>query len=206
VTRLPRQQTRLRACGAAWRGVALATVTAVLTILTVSSAAESDAVPAEIQAELLSKLVTYDRNFAARVGDTVRVLIVIKRDRPRSQLSAAEMRSALAHVDRIGGLPHQETVVPYEGAEGLAARCRSDRVAAVYLTPGFDDDIERIRAALSNVSVLSVGAVPGYVPEGVVLGFELESGKPKILINLEQARLQSVNFPADLLRLMKVYR
>jgi YfiR/HmsC-like len=189
-----------------WRVVAIAALATPLTVLAVSRAAESDEVPAEIQAELLAKLAAYDRNFGARAGDAVRVLIVAKLDRTKSQLSAAEMKSALANIDRIGGLPHQEIVVSYEGADALAHRCRSERIAAIYLTPGFEDDIEQIRASLSTVSVLSLGAVADYVPRGVVLGFELESGKPKILLNLGQARLQNVNFPADLLRLMKVYR
>jgi hypothetical protein len=76
----------------------------------------------------------------------------------------------------------------------------------VYLTPGFDDDVPRIGASLRGVDVLSLGAVPDYVSQGVVLGFDLESGKPKILINLDQAKQQNVSFPADVLRLMKVYR
>jgi hypothetical protein len=54
--------------------------------------------------------------------------------------------------------------------------------------------------------VLSLAATPDYVPQGVVLGFELEAGAPKILFNLDQARQQHVDFPSDVLRLMKVYR
>jgi hypothetical protein len=59
---------------------------------------------------------------------------------------------------------------------------------------------------LTPVSVLSVGDVPEYVPDGVVLGFDLEAGKPKLLVNLDQARRQNVEFTSDVLRLMKVYR
>jgi hypothetical protein len=168
--------------------------------------AQSAGVPAGIQAELLSKLEGYDRNFAARAGDTAKTLILVKAGNTRSELSAAEMRSALSRVDRIGGLPHQELVVPFESADALAERCRSDRIAVVYLTPGFDTDIEALRASLSTANVLTLAAVTDYVAQGAVLGFELESGKPKIVINLEQARRQGVNFPPDLVRLMRVYR
>jgi YfiR/HmsC-like len=161
-------------------------------------------VPSAIQAELLSKLVVYDRNFSSRAGDTARVFLVVKRDSAKSQRSAAEMKSALGRLDRIGGLPHQETVVPYEGAEALAARCRAERVAIVYVTPGFEDDLPQLRTSLASVSVLSVAAVSTDVGQGIVLGFELESGKSKLLINLAQARLQRVNFDPSVLRLMKV--
>ena len=168
--------------------------------------AQANLVPADIQAELLAKLETYDRNFAARAGATARVLIVVKPGSKKSELSAEDMKAALSRLERIGGLPHQETLVSYAGAEALAARCRAERAAVVYVTPGLDDEVDAIRAALSAADVLTLSAVAEYVPRGLVLGFELESGKPKIVINLEQARLQHVNFPSDLLRLMKVYR
>jgi hypothetical protein len=163
-------------------------------------------VPAEIQAELLAKLEGYDRTFLARAGSLARVLIVVKPGSAKSELSAAEMKSALSRLDRIGGLAHQETVVPYSGAQEFARRCRDEQIAAAYFTPGFDDEIPSLQAALSDSNVLTLGAVAEYVPRGIVLGFELESGKPKILINLDQARRQGVDFPAEVLRLMKVYR
>jgi hypothetical protein len=168
--------------------------------------AQASAVPADIQAELIAKLETYDRTFATRAGPVAHVLIVVRPGNSKSELSAADTRAALARVERLGGLAHQESLVPFSDAEALAERCRSEHAAVVYFTPGFEDDLEAIRAALSSVSVLTVGSTADYVPHGVVLGFELESGKPKIVINLEQAKLQGVSFPADLLRLMKVFR
>jgi hypothetical protein len=171
-----------------------------------SGMAQVSSVPAEIQAELLSKLEGYDRGFAARAGDTARILLVVTPGSTKSQLSAEEMRSALGRIDHIGGLPHQETIVPYAGAQALAQRCRAEKIAVVYFTPGFDDQVDALRVALADDNVLSLGAVTDYVPKGIVLGFELESGKPKILINLDQAKRQGVNFSSDVLRLMTVYR
>lgn len=171
-----------------------------------ASHAEETAVPAELQAELISKLSAYDRNFAARAGDTAKVLLVVKPGDARSKLSAAAMLLALSRLDRVGGLPHEERIVQYETSDGLARLCRAVHAAVVYITPGFDDAVEDIRASLRGVDVLSVGAVEDYVPKGIVLGFELVSGKPRISFNLEQAKLQNVNFKADALSLMKVYR
>jgi hypothetical protein len=44
-----------------------------------------------------------------------------------------------------------------------------------------------------------------YVPAGIVLGFDLVSGRPKLVVNLSQARRQHVDFRAEVLKLMKVY-
>jgi hypothetical protein len=178
----------------------------VVVVLVSRTGAAQALVPAELQAELLSKLMGYDRSFAQRAGDKARILILTKGDNVKSAISAAEMKSAMGQIDRVGGLPHEETVASYDSADALASRIKAERIAAVYLTPGFADDLPQLRAALNGVDVLTAGAIADYVPDGVVLGFDLESGKPKILINLDQAKRQNVNFPADVLRLMKVYR
>lgn len=168
--------------------------------------AESASVPADLQAELLGKLAAYDRNFASRAGSVALVLIVVRPGNARSTLNGAVMKSELAKIERIGGLAHREVVTPFESAAALAARIRSERAALVYVTPGLEEQAPELRKALTGVDVLSVSAVPSAVPEGIVLGFELASGKPKILHNLTQAKLQNVNFKADVLKLMKVYR
>lgn len=173
---------------------------------TQSVTADTALVPADMQAELLSKLAGYDRNFEARAGSQAVILLVVKPKNPQSNTSAAIMRSALGRLNLVGGLPHREQIVLYEGAEALAKLCRSQRAAVVYLTPGFDDQLEPLGGVLSDVDILSLAAVPDYVPRGIVLGFELVSGKPKIVLNLPQAKKQNVSFKADVLKLMKVYR
>ena len=52
--------------------------------------------------------------------------------------------------------------------------------------------------------MLSVAADPGEVPKGIVLGFDLVSGKPKIVVHLGQAKKQEVSFKAEFLKLAKV--
>jgi len=187
------------------RTIPLLVAVAVLLVARVLSAGGA-LVPAAIQADLLSKLSAYDKGFPARAGGvTARVLILTRPGDPESEVSAAEMKAAFARLDKLGGLRHEESVAAYEGAESLARRCRSENLAIVYFTPGLSEFAD-VQAALSGLSVLTVTAVPEHVPKGVVLGFDLESGKPKIVLNLPQARKQMVDFPAKLLQLMRVHR
>jgi hypothetical protein len=172
-----------------------------------SGTGQAAGVPAELQATLIAKLVSYDRNYSERAGDVALIVILVKSGNAKSELSAKTIKSAFGQVDRIGGRPHQEQAVNYESAAALAKLCRSKRVAMVYVTAGLQqEEVAAIKAALAGVDVLTVAAVPEYVPRGVVLGFELVSGKSKITINLAQARQQRVDFKADALKLMKVYR
>jgi hypothetical protein len=169
-----------------------------------SALADAPAVPGELQAALVSKVSRYDRNFRARAGGLVRVAIVLKRGSARSEASAMVMKEAFGSLDDFGGLPHQVSVLPYDSAEMLVKHVRDQRLSVIYVTPTFDSEVGRIRAAMAGLDVLTVGATEEYVREGVVLGFELASGKPKMLLNLAQAKRQNVDFKVDVLKLMKV--
>jgi len=173
--------------------------------VTIAGSAEDVAVPVSLQAELVAKVAAYDKNFAARAGDRARVLIVVKPGNADSSRFGTHMESALRGVGTIGGLPHEESIVTYAGPAKLAATCKSTRASIVYLAPGFGDEVPAIRGALDGVNVLSVAAVADEVPKGIVLGFDLVSGKPKILVQLTQAKKQDVAFKAELLKLARVY-
>jgi hypothetical protein len=184
--------------------VVIAVVVSVLSFVR-GAFAEEPPVPLRLQVELLVKVAAYDRNLPNRAGDRVKVLVVEKAGNADSNRAVAQIQTALGEIATIAGQPHQEVVLRYAGAAALVAAVRRERAAIVYLTPGLADDVEPIRAALDGVDVLSVAAIPGYVPRGMVLGFDLVSGKPKLLVQLAQAKRQNVAFTADVLKLMKVY-
>lgn len=169
------------------------------------ASAQGMSVPAAAQAALLAKLVGFDRNFAARAGGKAVILIATMPNSAESNSAALEMKAALSRTPKVGDLPHEEHIVSFTSAAALAELVRSKRAAIVYFGPGFERQIHAIRDAFSSLNVLSVGAVPSYVPEGIVLGFDLVSGRQKLLIHIVQARRQSVAFPASVLNLMKVY-
>ncbi len=166
--------------------------------------AESVPVPVVLQAELLAKVLEYDRNFPSRAGDRTRVLLVTQPTNADSTTVVQQMAAALGRLSQMGGLPHDEIVIGYPGAQALAKTCRDRQISVVYFGPGFRDDIGTLRAALSGVDVMSVASVPDYVQGGIVLGFDVVSGRPKLLFNLTQARLQNVDLRAAVLKLMTV--
>lgn len=117
-----------------------------------SSVASGTGVPAGLQAELLSKLASYDRSYGARAGSRAQVLIVTKAGEPRSTLHAAVMKSELGKIEHIGGLPHRETSVHFEGGAALAKRCRAESIDIVYFAPGLEKEVPEICAATAFAS------------------------------------------------------
>lgn len=167
--------------------------------------ADDQLVPIQLEAQLFAKVLTYDKNFPDRAGGMARVLLVVKKDNADSVRVAAQMESALKPMAQIGGLPHEEIVVTFSGAGALAELVKTNGADAVFFGPGFDDDIDAISKALDGHDVLTAGSVPEYVPHGIVLGFDIVSGSPKLLVHLTQAKRQHVALRADLLRLARIF-
>lgn len=167
--------------------------------------ADQQGLPVTLEAELLAKVLVYDRTFPKRAGKLARVLIVAKEGNANSIRAASQMRTALGSIVRIGGLPHEEIGLEFTTAKALAEICTSKQIAVAYFGPGFDDDLEMIRTELDGREVLTVGSVPQYVPQGIVLGFDVVAGYPKLLFNLTQARRQHISMTADLLKIARVF-
>ena len=166
--------------------------------------AEEVAVPVPRQAELLVRVAAYDRNLPARAAGTVRVLILTNPDDADSRAVAAQMEAALRHFDKIAGLPYEIATAPFPGGAQVAARCKAEHLSIVYVTQGLDAKLAELVGALGGVDVLSVAALARYVNAGVVLGFDLVSSKPTLVINLPQSKKQNVSIGAEVLHLMKV--
>jgi YfiR/HmsC-like len=186
------------------RAVALGLLAALLT-LSRPSDADQIVVPLELQAELLAKVAAYDRNMPDRAGDRLQVLLVTKPSDGESVRAVNRIQSALRALPQIAGLPHDEQTLAFTTAADLARACRASHIAIVFVGPGHGDDLPAIREALSSVDVLSVSPVPDYVERGIVLGFDVVSGKPRLLVNLAQARRQRVALRAEVLKLMKIF-
>jgi YfiR/HmsC-like len=166
--------------------------------------AEDLLVPARVQAALIGKVVSFDRNFAARVQNKVTIAVVSKSSSSDSERAAAQMLGAFRELGPTAGLPHEELRVAWTDAHALAAACAERKVAIVYLTPGFDNEAASIAKALDAARVLTVAGSLSYVKNGLVLGFDLVSGRPKLVVHLASARRQGIAFDATFLAITRV--
>ena len=157
-----------------------------------------------LQVELLAKVAAYDRNFAERARGRAVVLIMVKPGDAESERVGEQIHDELSVLREVGGLPHHEEMVPYSTRRGVAGLCKAYGAAVLYLSVGLTDQMPGIAAALTDQSILTAAASATYVPKGSVLGFDAESGHPKLVVNLTQARLQKVAFKPELLKLARV--
>lgn len=166
--------------------------------------ADEPRVPPRLQAELLAKVAAYDGRFVTRAAGRALVVILVVPGDPDSERFGAQIRAELGKQPLIGGVEHMEEIVRYSSPAEVARVCREHKPAIVYVAPGLSSEVTAMALALQGTDVLTVAAVSNDVLHGVVLGFEVVSGKPKLLIHLTRARHQNVAFKPQLLRLAKV--
>lgn len=168
--------------------------------------ADEDGVPIDLQMKLLVKVAGYDKNLPKRAGEQVNVAVYRKKDDSVSAGVADQAVRALADLGDIAGLRSSAFALDFSSAADVKSTMASRKVSIVYFAPGLTrKDVEELATTLDGVSVLSATFDPTAVPRGLVLGFDVVSGKPKILVNLPQAKKQDVALSADLLKLAKVY-
>jgi hypothetical protein len=161
-------------------------------------------VPIALQVELLARLLWYERGLQKSDGKEVVVLVVERRGDPDSKLTAAQLTAQLERIKELGGKVVSHTRVSYESAAQLARVIEQRRPYLVYWSKGLAGVSKELAVQLQSRALLTVSS-DGYDPShGTVLGFELESSKPRIVLNLKQARLQKLDFSAQVLRVVRV--
>jgi YfiR/HmsC-like len=180
-------------------------LTLLLLCLAARVGAEDVVVPISLQMELMLKVASYDKNLKQRARDRVRIAVLLKPEDADSGRSAGQALKALSTADDVAELPVERLSISYTEAPALVRQIRESNVSILYVTPGFDEkEIDALAQALDGVSVLSAGALGKYTTRGVVLGFDLVGGKPKLLVNLTIAKRQRVELSSSVLKLMRV--
>jgi YfiR/HmsC-like len=177
-----------------------------IAVLPAQGRADDVPVPIRLQADVLFMVAGHDRNLMNRAGGHVRTLVLTKPGADSTR-AAAQFRIAADARPVVGGLPHTVEVAQFTSPAALAEACRVRRLSVVYLTPGFSEtEVATIGEALEGADVLTVSAVPRMVTKGVVLGFDLVSGRAKLLVDRSRAGKQRVAFGPEVLGLMTVLR
>ncbi|HEX6277181.1 MAG TPA: YfiR family protein [Polyangiaceae bacterium] len=169
------------------------------------AAAESPTAPASVQAQIITRILPFERSFAARSGGSV-VIVIVERSKDADSASASiQLAKALDDIGSVGGRALRVQTVPYASAASLVAESKKRGALVVYVTPGLAGEVPAIASAFVESGVLTVAAVESYVSRGAVLGVEVADGKPRMSINLSQAKKQKLDFPSAVLKLARIY-
>jgi hypothetical protein len=162
----------------------------VLSLLTaavlVASAVAQD-VPTNLQAKLMLKVLSMDRNFN-RFGDPVKI-----------------GTSSDDFANELNGI----TGLKVKGKDFIAEKMNSlediGKYKVICVAKNWADNYN----AASAIAIASKALVFCETEEGVLSGggsvsFKVVEGRPKILVNLDNAKKQGTDFPADFLKITTV--
>jgi hypothetical protein len=186
------------------RTKAILLVVAILSLPASSVRAEDPAVPLQLQADLTAKLIEYAQAPSAQGLTTMRIGILVRSGSVESQHFGSEIKAIFGRMATIAGLAHEEVVITWSTPAAFAEEARRRQLFAVYVTPGLRGEVPAIARALEGTPIISVAAIDTYVAGGAILGFELVSGRPRMVLNLPQARKQGVAFRAQVMKLMRI--
>lgn len=161
-------------------------------------------VPVAVQVPLFLKVISFDRQLHAR-GSTEYVVAVAYQSGNRASMEARDdvMRALKAEHPTVVGLPVRLVTIDLDH-ESLADCLKMHGASLLYIAPLRATDVGTLVATASAAGVTTVTGVPRYVLEGVAVGVRLQRDRPRILINLQGARLQGADFAAELLKLADV--
>jgi len=162
-------------------------------------------VPADLQAVLFSKILSFDRNLSSQAGVRLEVLVLYQPDFPES-LRMAEDFSAGFHgagIADIAGRPLSITMVPFTKLDDLQTALTGCNADVVYIAPLRAVNVRRLTEAM-GVRSRTISPMRSYVEDGAAIGVELRAGKPHIVVNLKAARAHGMDLSAQLLKLAEV--
>lgn len=150
--------------------------------------AQAQDVPLNLQAKLMLKILSMDRNFA-RFGDPIK--IGTSDDNLLSELNAIKGKMKVKGKDFV--------------AEKMASPDDVTNFKVIYVGKNWASNYAAAsgKAAASQV-LMFCETEQGVMAGGGAVSFKAVGGKPKIVVNLENAKKQGTDFPANFLKVTVV--
>lgn len=168
--------------------------------------AQDTTVPVEMQFELLTKILIFDRSLKKRAGQEI-VIGLAYQSLYRESLSVKDEFLGMAEKVpdlRIDGLPVRFVAIELKSGARLEDLLAANKIGVLYVAPLRAYDVEAIAEATHALKIMSLTGVPEYARKGLAVGFDSVGGRPKILINLGGAKAEGCDFSSQLLNLATV--
>jgi hypothetical protein len=166
----------------------------------------ADATPAT-RAEVLTRVLSYERGLEDRVGPSVVLAVVYEPGDVASESAADTWLSAFKALDnvRIKGLPFSALKVAALEAPMSAAIDR-DGVDILFVPEASERQIPTVTNVARKWRVLSAGSDESYASAGVTLAVATDGPKSKLVINLPSSAAEGIQFSYQVLKLATVIR
>jgi hypothetical protein len=146
-------------------------------------------------AEQLLKVVSYDRNLAARTPDGLRLLILFAPGIEASRNGAALFQKEVATLTREPSelAPAATEMSPFASGADLYRDLVSKKISAVYVAEGFGATLPEVVGAAEDAGVMTLAGSAEDVARGLVAGILRQGDARKIVVNMGAAERSGVD-------------
>jgi hypothetical protein len=164
-------------------------------------------VPADLQYALLSKVVSYDRNFPTRATQPKVTIGIVYQEKNLQSVNAKD-----AFVKEITSGPIRQiaskpvtyrTFAVDKGISSLQSLTPGE-VQVMIITPLKAADIGGISLVCRDADILSFASISSYCDKGIAVGVELVGEKTQLVVNLPAARMAGCDLSSQLLKVSRV--
>lgn len=158
--------------------------------------AEQAALPVDVQVDLLSKVLPYDKSYAGRIANGLTIGVVFVPQDDVSLLAKDSVVTQLEKYARIARYPVKVEEIP----EDLLSK--TDGVDVLWLCAGVSVAVALVE--MKRAGALGVTADEAAVEAGVPLGLLVRGQRPRVAVNRASAERLGVVFDARLLGLAEI--
>jgi hypothetical protein len=185
------------------RAAVLLSVIAGLFLAMPLAAQEAD-VPVGLQIPLFLKVVSFDRQLASRMDEELVVAVAYQGGNRESVRAMDDVVRAIRSARGVPGMPELRVVSIDLDKTSLVVELARRQVTILYVAPLRSVDIAIIADAARAARVTTFTGTPRYLSDGLAVSVRYQGERPKLLINVDAARLEGAEFSAELLKLAQV--
>ncbi|MDQ3264637.1 MAG: YfiR/HmsC family protein [Myxococcota bacterium] len=186
------------------RILGLISAVAIATAAPAFALGQDEPVPPKLALLVMLKVLTYDKNLAARgEGDFV-VLVATEAGQE------AARREALTATEELRGATLRTRAVRFRfvafSSEATLRQAVIDHKAeAVLLLPGLTAaGLETAASVAGSLQLYTLSLDPSFVEQSLAVGVTNHAGRPQIVLNLAAARLANASFEPAVLKLARI--
>lgn len=160
----------------------------------------------EEQAPLLLKILSFDRTLKTKSADNLTIGVLYQDKFRTSKMAANEFVSFLKDNNdlHVNKLKVKCVLINLADLNDQKATTILQNVDAFYIAPLRAFDIYEITKISRAKKIATMSGVPEYINAGISIGLDLVAEHPKILININSAKSEGIEFNSQLLKLAEV--
>ncbi len=162
-------------------------------------------IPVNVQFPLFLKILTFDRNFKARVGDEIVIGIVYQGKFKTSLNTKDEIMNAMDRypIKKVEDISIRCVPVDIGNKPNLERIISRNDIDVLYITPLRALGVGSITSVSRAKQIMTLTGVPDYVESGLAVGIGIKGENPQIIVNLPAAKSEGANFSSQLLKLAR---